>query len=75
LELPLSVRPRFAALRFFTFPGGCVTFEFSFSRGASPLLATPAAGAVAFMSRARLVAHVRRTEGLALCGRGAPCPG
>ena len=31
--------------------------------------------AVGFMPRARLVDYVRDTEGLALCGRGAPCPG
>ena len=31
--------------------------------------------AVAFMPRSELVGYVRRTEGLALCGRGAACPG
>ena len=31
--------------------------------------------AVAFMPRSALVGYVRRTEGLALCGRGAACPG
>jgi hypothetical protein len=30
---------------------------------------------VAFMPRSALVGYVRRTEGLALCGRGAACPG
>jgi tRNA A-37 threonylcarbamoyl transferase component Bud32 len=74
-ERPLSLRPQFVDLRFYTFPGGCVTYRFSFSRGASPLLAIPVDGAVAFMPRATLVAHIRNTEGLALCGRGAPCPG
>jgi membrane-associated phospholipid phosphatase/tRNA A-37 threonylcarbamoyl transferase component Bud32 len=74
-ESPLSLRPQFADLRFYTFPGGCVTYKFEFSRGASPLLAIPVDGAVAFMRRATLVQHVRTTEGLALCGRGAPCPG
>ena len=71
----LSQRPRFAALRFYTFPGGCVTYQFTFAPGASPLLAIPVNGAVGFVPRARLVAHIRDTEGLALCGRGAPCPG
>ena len=74
-ERPLSLRPRFADLRFYTFPGGCVTYQFSFARGESPLLAIQVDGAVAFMPRAILVAHIRDTEGLALCGRGAPCPG
>jgi membrane-associated phospholipid phosphatase len=74
-ERPLSLRPQFVDLRFYTFPGGCVTYKFNFSRGASPLLAIPVDGAVAFMPRATLVQHVRTTEGLALCGRGAACPG
>jgi tRNA A-37 threonylcarbamoyl transferase component Bud32 len=74
-ERPLSLRPRFADLRYYTFPGGCVTYQFAFVRGASPLLAIQVDSAVAFMPRAILVAHIRNTEGLALCGRGAPCPG
>jgi hypothetical protein len=71
----LSQRPQFAALRFYTFPGGCVTYRFTFEPGASPLLAVPVNGAVGFVPRSRLVDHIRSTEGLALCGRGAPCPG
>ena len=74
-ERPLSLRPRFAELRFYTFPGGCATYRFSFASGASSLLAIPLGGALAFMPRATLVSHIRSTEGLALCGRGAPCPG
>jgi hypothetical protein len=34
-----------------------------------------ASGAVDLMPRARLVDYVQNTEGLALCGRGAACPG
>ena len=71
----LSLHPQFAELRFYTFPGGCVTYQFNFVSGASPLLASVAHGAVGFMPRALLVDHVRSTEGLALCGRGAACPG
>jgi membrane-associated phospholipid phosphatase len=74
-ERPLSLRPQFADLRFYTFRGGCATYRFSFTPGASPLLAVPVGGAVAFVPRARLVDYIRSTEGLALCGRGAPCPG
>jgi len=74
-DRPLSQRPQFAALRFYTFPGGCVTYQFTFEPGASALLAIPVNGAVGFVPRARLVEHVRNTEGLALCGRGAACPG
>ena len=74
-ERPLSLVPVFSGLRFYTFPGGCVTYDFRFSPGASPVLAGTASTAVAFVPRSRLVSYVRQTEGLALCGRGAACPG
>ena len=74
-DRPLSQRPQFAELRFYTFPGGCVSYQFRFTDGASPLLASQASGAVDLMPRARLVDYVQNTEGLALCGRGAACPG
>jgi membrane-associated phospholipid phosphatase len=72
-ELPLSLQPRFTLTRMYTFAGGCVTYQFSFVPGAAPLLAIPVDTAVAFEPRADLIRHVRRTEGLALCGRGAAC--
>jgi hypothetical protein len=74
-ERPLSLIPQFSSLRFYTFPGGCVTYDFRFSPGASPVLAGTASTAVGFVPRSRLVSYVRQTEGLALCGRGAACPG
>jgi hypothetical protein len=74
-ERPLSLVPQFSDLRFYTFPGGCVTYEFRFAQGASPVLAGTAGSAVDFVPRSRLVGYVRQTEGLALCGRGAACPG
>jgi membrane-associated phospholipid phosphatase len=74
-ERPLSLEPQFSSVRFYTFPGGCVTYQFRFSPGASPVLAGTASSAVAFVPRSRLVSYVRQTEGLALCGRGAACPG
>jgi hypothetical protein len=74
-ERPLSLRPQFTGLRFYTFPGGCATYRFNFAPGESPHLAEPVDGAVAFTRRATLVDYIRSTEGLALCGRGAPCPG
>jgi membrane-associated phospholipid phosphatase/tRNA A-37 threonylcarbamoyl transferase component Bud32 len=73
-ERPLSLQPRFTLTRMYTFAGGCVTYQFSFVPGAAPLLAIPVDTAVAFEPRSALVEHVRRTEGLALCGRGAACP-
>jgi membrane-associated phospholipid phosphatase len=74
-ERPLSLVPQFSGMRFYTFPGGCVTYQFRFSPGASSVLAGLASTAVGFVPRSRLVSYVRQTEGLALCGRGAPCPG
>jgi membrane-associated phospholipid phosphatase len=74
-ERPLSLQPRFALVRMYTFPGGCVTYQFSFAAGAAPLLAIPIDTAIAFEPRSVLVSFVRRNEGLALCGRGAPCRG
>ena len=74
-ERPLSLAPKYSDIRYYTFPGGCATYQFAFAPGASPALATAVDTAVAFMPRSALVSYVRRTEGLALCGRGAPCPG
>ena len=74
-EHPLSLAPKFTDLRFYTFPGGCVTYRFAFAPGASPVLAIAADSALSFQPRSALVHFVQRTEGLALCGRGAPCPG
>ena len=77
-DLPPSQAPNAAALRFYTFPGGCITYQFSntftFMPGASPALADAGASALSFQPRSALVDYVRRTEGLALCGRGAACP-
>jgi membrane-associated phospholipid phosphatase len=73
-EHPVSLQPRFALTRMYTFPGGCVTYQFSFVPGAAPVLAIPIDTAVTFEPRNDLVSHIRRTEGLALCGRGAACP-
>jgi hypothetical protein len=73
-EHPQSLAPQFSGLRFYTFPGGCATYRFSFAPGASPVLAVAAGSALSFQPRSALVDFVRRTEGLALCGRGAACP-
>src|SRR5271166_1482937 len=74
-DRPLSRRPQFAELRFYTFPGGCVSYQFNFDPAASPLLVGDVMSAVGFVPRAKLVDYIRSTEGLALCGRGAACPG
>jgi hypothetical protein len=74
-EHPLSLIPRFFDLRFYTFPGGCATYRFSFAPGTSPVLADAADSALSFQPRSALVEFIQRTEGLALCGRGAACSG
>ena len=35
-ERPLSLVPLFSSLRFYTFPGGCVTYQFRFAAGRLP---------------------------------------
>jgi tRNA A-37 threonylcarbamoyl transferase component Bud32 len=74
-ERPASLVPQYSDVRYYTFPGGCATYQFHFARGASPVLATAASSALAFVPRTVLAGYVRRTAGLALCGRGAVCPG
>ena len=74
-ERPLSLVPAYSGVRYYTFPGGCVTYRFVLAPGASSVLATTVGSAVAFIPRSELAGYVRRTEGLALCGRGAGCAG
>ncbi len=74
-ERPATLVPQYSDVRYYTFPGGCATYQFRFARGASPALAAAVGSALAFVPRSDLVGYVRRTAGLALCGRGAACPG
>jgi membrane-associated phospholipid phosphatase len=74
-ERPLALQPRFMLVRMYTVAGGCITYQFSFATGAAPSLAIFVDQAVTFEPRSVLVDYVRRSEGLALCGRGAACPG
>src|SRR5579872_577007 len=62
-------------VRYDVFPGGCVTYQFVLASGSSPVVTTTVDSAVAFIPRSQLVGYIRQTEGLALCGRGAACPG
>jgi tRNA A-37 threonylcarbamoyl transferase component Bud32 len=73
-DRPLSLVPQYSDIRYYTFPGGCVTYRFSFAQGTSPALAVAVDNALAFQSRSTLVNYVRHTEGLMLCGRDAACP-
>ena len=72
-ERPLSLVPEYSDVRYYL-PGGCATYRFVLAPGASPVVNTTVDTAVAFIPRSELVGYVRRTEGLALCGRGAACP-
>jgi hypothetical protein len=74
-ERRVNLVPGYSDVRYYIFPGGCATYQFFFAPGASPVLAATVASAVAFMPRSELVSYVQRTENLALCGRGAACPG
>jgi hypothetical protein len=67
----LVLRP-FSANRYFTFPGGCVTYRYRFGGTADPVLALEADEALTFGPRAAVVAQVHRHLGLTLCGAGAP---
>jgi hypothetical protein len=73
-EEPNSLPPRFSGNRYYVFPGGCVTYHFAFSRGASFTQAVEAGQALSFVSRAFGVKALE-AEGVTLCGRGVSCPG
>jgi hypothetical protein len=72
-EDPSSLAP-LVGVRSYVFPGGCATYRFAFAPGASNALVFDVDAAVSFVPRSDLVADLREREGLALCGRGAPCP-
>ena len=74
-ERPLSLRPQFTGLRFYTFPGGCATYRITFTPRRLPPAGDRSRQRGWLHPRATLVDYVRSTEDLALCGRGAPCPG
>lgn len=62
----------FSANRYFTFPGGCVTYAYRFGGTGDAVLALEADEALTFGPRAAVVAKVHRDLGLTLCGAGAP---
>jgi hypothetical protein len=74
-ERPLTLQPRSTLVRMYVVTGGCITYQFSFATGAAPSLAIFVGEAIAFEPRSVLVGSIRHSEGLTLCGRGAPpCP-
>ena len=61
--------------RYYEFPGGCVSYDYTFAADAPPALVFEADEALGFVPRADLVAAVDDSAGLRLCGAGARCPG
>jgi hypothetical protein len=65
-----------STITYFVFPGGCVTYRFSFTRETWPLLFDEADRALGFKPRSLYVNSIREQSGLTLCGANAPrCPG
>lgn len=73
-ERPISLPPHYVAERFYTFPGGCITYRFSFQQGATFTQALEATGALTFFSR-KVGVQLLERDGLTLCGAGVDCPG
>ena len=73
-EKPTALRPAYAAERYYTFPGGCVTYRFSFVEGATFTQAIEATNALTFFSR-ELGVRLLERQGITLCGAGVECPG
>jgi len=75
-ERPEQRPPALRSTRYYVFDGGCITYRFAFDGSPSTLLMSSANSALAFQAREPLVAEVRSSSGLRLCGPGAPpCPG
>jgi hypothetical protein len=73
-ERPRELPPFFSGERFYTFPGGCVTYRFAFRPGATFAQALEATQALTFFPRAEGV-EILGDLGLKLCGAGVDCPG
>ncbi|HYT80961.1 MAG TPA: hypothetical protein VEQ37_17225 [Actinomycetota bacterium] len=73
-EEPTVLPPTYSGNRYYVFPGGCVTYRFSFVHGATFSQAFEASDALTFVARAEGVTALAQ-EGLVLCGRGVRCPG
>lgn len=74
-EEPDSLPPSFRGSRYFVFPGGCITYRFSFGSNATFAQAVEIGDAMSFVARAEGVAELLKDR-LVLCGRSAPpCPG
>ena len=72
---PQSLEP-FVGTRSIVFDGGCIVYRYRFALDSEPALVIEADSAVSAVPRAVVVAEVRETLDLTLCGAGAPaCEG
>ena len=74
-EQPRALAPALRSTRYYLFPGGCVTYDFSFAADDEPDLVFSAETALGFVAREDLAAHVQDETGLTLCGAGERCTG
>ncbi len=72
-DLPAPPGSPQSGMRVYEFPGGCVTYRFTFAAGTDVSLLREAEQALAFQPRVTLVSEVRERSGLRLCGVLAPC--
>ncbi len=72
-ERPSSLSPELSGERFYLFEGGCIRYRYAFAPGTPPALLFDIDEALAFESRADLVAYVEEHEDQVLCGAGARC--
>jgi len=70
-----SLPPHLRSTRTYRFRGGCVVYDFDLHGVETGSLLADADSALAFQPRRALVAEVRRSDHLSLCGAGAPCTG
>ena len=74
-QRPASLVPQYSEVRYYTFPGGCATYQFP-SREVRPRSWPPLSTTRWRSCRGRRwSATSGAPQGLALCGRGAACPG
>ena len=73
-EEPDALPPTFFGNRYYVFPGGCITYRFTFNRGGAYTQVVEATGALSFVARAEGVRALAEA-GVTLCGRGVRCPG
>lgn len=72
-ERPDRLPPNLATTRYYVFPGGCVTYGFSFTSEASPALLFAVDQALTFQDRQVLVDYASERSGGELCGAGVTC--